>query len=165
MEIIGKVKNIVAKTNNHLVFLEDKTMLSAFGSAKIEEGKTYKFQCTKNGIYVNYDKKNVVEVSEDGGLPGVLMTGKIVDHPRKSTPIAEMTPRVTKESTKTPESMEKMKKDQAKLNGPAFGMIFNNTILLLIDQGFGGNIPKHFDRFFQGLLILHEEKRKELGVQ
>ena len=69
MEIIGKVKNIVPKTNNHLVFLEDKdkTMLSAFGSNKVlKEGKTYKFQCTKNGDFINYDKKKVVEVFEDG---------------------------------------------------------------------------------------------------
>ncbi len=165
MEIIGKVKNIVAKTNNHLVFLEDKTMLSAFGSAKIEEGKTYKFQCTKNGIYVNYDKKNVVEVSEDGGLPGVLMTGKIVDHPRKSTPIAEMTPRVTKESTKTLESMEKVKKYQERLNGQAFGMLCNQTILILIDQGKSKEITKYFDGQFDELLELHNKKRKELDVQ
>ena len=57
-QIEGKIKKIVQKEKNHLVFLEDKTMLSGWGECPKElvEGELYKFDYVKNGDWLNYKK-------------------------------------------------------------------------------------------------------------
>jgi len=54
-----------------------------------------------------------------------------------------------------------------KLNGQAFGMLMNNTIRILIDQGKGAaqDFEELFDMVFDRLLKIEQKKRKEYNVQ
>jgi hypothetical protein len=50
------------------------------------------------------------------------------------------------------------------INGSEFGMIFNNTILAILDQGKFQEIDNYFDTVFDKLLQLEIRKRKQLNV-
>ena len=162
--IVGKVKKTLPKGKRHFVFLEDETMLSAFGSVQVKVGKTYSFCYFLNGDFKNYDPENTEEVNPDGKQPEVKE--EAVEVKKTVSPVVPgpVSP-VGTASTKTPESLARVTKHQSTLNGQAFGMLFNNTISILIDQGESKEIPTKFDDIFDGLKKLHDRKRKELNVQ
>lgn len=110
-------------------------------------GKKIRAKFKKSGKYNNLIKEGLEIFGEDG------KTLEVKEEGVKEEPT----------STKTPESIEKVKKYQERLNGQAFGMLFNNTIAILIANG--EDIPKHFDMVFDGLKKIHDIKRKELDVR
>ncbi len=111
-EFEGKVSKIVPKEKNHFVHLEDKRMVSGWGSCPddLVEGELYLFSGKKNGEFFNYDKYE-------------KRTEK-----NKEIPVEE----IEDKSTKTEESMKKVHQHQKRIitnsEGQAFGLACNLSL-------------------------------------
>lgn len=55
-------------------------------------------------------------------------------------------------------------KQKIHMKGMEYGLLFNNTIQLIIEKGKVSEIDEHFDKVFDKLVALNERKKKEYDL-